>query len=48
MFNKDCLFCKIASGDVPSSRLYEDQLVYVFKDIAPRLQCISWSFRKGT
>lgn len=32
----DCLFCKIAAGEIPSSCLYEDELVYVFKDIAPQ------------
>ena len=31
----DCLFCKIISGEVPSKKVYEDDLVYVFEDIAP-------------
>ncbi len=31
----DCLFCKIISGDIPSKKIYEDDLVYVFEDIAP-------------
>lgn len=31
----DCLFCKIVSGDIPSSRVYEDDLVVAFLDIAP-------------
>ena len=31
----DCLFCKIAAGDIPSDRVYEDEQVIVFKDIAP-------------
>ncbi|NLK71325.1 MAG: histidine triad nucleotide-binding protein [Clostridiales bacterium] len=31
----DCLFCKIASGEIPSKKIYEDDLVYVFEDIAP-------------
>lgn len=31
----DCLFCKIIKGDIPSDKVYEDELVYVFKDIAP-------------
>ena len=32
----DCLFCKIASGDIPSTKVYEDELVYAFRDIAPQ------------
>ena len=31
----DCLFCKIVSGAIPSSKVYEDELVYAFRDIAP-------------
>ncbi len=32
---KDCLFCKIIAGEVPSSRVYEDDAVYAFRDINP-------------
>lgn len=32
---EDCLFCKIIAGEIPSTKVYEDELVYVFKDIAP-------------
>ncbi|MGN0666913.1 MAG: histidine triad nucleotide-binding protein [Huintestinicola sp.] len=32
---EDCLFCKIIKGDIPSSKVYEDELCYAFKDIAP-------------
>ena len=32
----DCLFCKIISGEIPSSKVYEDEFVYAFKDIAPQ------------
>ena len=32
----DCLFCKIASGDIPSTKVYEDEYVYAFLDIAPQ------------
>lgn len=32
---KDCVFCKIVSGDVPSKKVYEDKDIYVFKDIQP-------------
>ena len=32
----DCLFCKIAAGEFPSSKVYEDDLCYAFYDIAPQ------------
>ena len=32
----DCLFCKIIAGDIPSTKVYEDQLVYAFRDINPQ------------
>ncbi len=32
----DCLFCKIIAGDIPSSRVYEDEYVFAFKDINPQ------------
>ena len=32
----DCLFCKIIAGDIPSTKVYEDDLVYAFRDIAPQ------------
>lgn len=31
----DCLFCKIAAGEIPSAKVYEDDRVLVFKDINP-------------
>lgn len=31
----DCLFCKIARGDIPSDKVHEDEDVIVFKDIHP-------------
>lgn len=31
----DCIFCKIINGEIPSSKVYEDDLVYAFKDINP-------------
>lgn len=31
----DCLFCKIIAGEIPSSKVYEDDAVYAFKDIHP-------------
>jgi len=32
----DCLFCKIEKGEIPSDKVYEDEDVIVFKDIAPK------------
>ena len=32
----DCLFCKIAAGEIPSTKVYEDEWVYAFYDIAPQ------------
>ena len=31
----DCLFCKIIAGEIPSQKVYEDDLCYAFYDIAP-------------
>lgn len=31
----DCLFCKIIAGEIPSSKVYEDDYVYAFRDINP-------------
>lgn len=33
---ENCLFCKILRGEIPSSKVYEDDLVYAFKDINPQ------------
>ena len=32
----DCLFCKIAAGEIPSKKAYEDEKVYAFYDIDPQ------------
>ncbi len=32
----DCLFCKIAAGDIPADKVYEDDKVIAFKDINPK------------
>lgn len=31
----DCIFCKIIAGEIPSSKVYEDDRVYAFRDINP-------------
>ena len=30
-----CLFCKIAAGEIPSTKVYEDEKILAFRDIAP-------------
>ena len=32
----DCLFCKIAKGEIPSTKIYETDEVYAFADIDPQ------------
>ncbi len=33
---KDCLFCKIAAGEIPSTKVFENDTVYAFLDIDPK------------
>ncbi len=35
----DCLFCKIIKGEIPSTKVYEDEYCYAFRDIAPQAKC---------
>ncbi len=32
----DCLFCKIVNGEIPSTKVYEDDYLYAFNDINPQ------------
>ncbi len=32
----DCLFCKIIAGEIPSTKVYEDEKVYACRDINPQ------------
>ena len=32
----DCLFCAIIDGEIPSTKVYEDELCFAFRDIAPQ------------
>jgi histidine triad (HIT) family protein len=36
MTSADCLFCKIVAGDIPSSKVYEDEDLFAFDDITPQ------------
>ena len=33
----DCIFCKIINGDIPSKKVYEDENVFAFMDINPKV-----------
>ena len=35
MSAQECIFCKIASGQIPSAKIYEDEIVVAFLDICP-------------
>ncbi len=32
----DCIFCKIIKGEIPSNKVYEDDMILAFHDIAPQ------------
>ena len=32
----DCIFCKIANGEIPSKKVYEDESVVAFYDLDPQ------------
>ena len=32
----DCIFCKIAAGEIPSQKVYEDETVFAFRDLNPQ------------
>ncbi len=32
----DCLFCKIVAGEIPADKVYEDDNILAFRDIAPQ------------
>lgn len=32
----DCIFCKIAAGEIPSDKIYEDDMILAFSDINPQ------------
>ncbi len=36
MTDSNCLFCKIIAGEIPSTKVYENEYVYAFKDINPQ------------
>lgn len=32
----ECIFCKIRDGEIPSEKVYEDELIFVIRDIEPK------------
>lgn len=34
----DCIFCKIREGELPSEKVYEDDLMFIIKDIDPKAE----------
>ena len=36
MAGKDCVFCSIINGDIPSNTVYEDDMIKAFRDIQPQ------------
>ena len=36
---ENCLFCKIVAGQIPSTKVYEDETVLAFRDINPQAPC---------
>lgn len=34
--SKDCIFCKIVKGEIPTEKIYEDEHVVAFNDISPK------------
>lgn len=34
-----CVFCKIIAGEIPSTKLYEDDKIIIIKDIEPKAKC---------
>lgn len=36
MYSKDCIFCKLANGEIPTQIVYEDEKVFAFNDMNPQ------------
>ncbi|MBP5331264.1 MAG: histidine triad nucleotide-binding protein [Lachnospiraceae bacterium] len=35
-YDENCIFCKIIKGEIPSTKVYEDDMCYAFRDINPQ------------
>ena len=40
----NCIFCRIIKGEIPSTKVYEDENVIAFKDINPAAPFMCWWF----
>ena len=36
MSSDNCIFCKIAAGEIPSAKIYEDEVCIAFNDLVPQ------------
>ena len=36
---ENCIFCKNIAGEIPSTKVYEDETILAFRDIAPQAPC---------
>ena len=36
MGSNDCIFCKIVAGDIPATKIYEDDICIAFNDLSPQ------------
>lgn len=43
----DCIFCKIVNGDIPSTRVFENEKVIAFKDLKPQAKLHYLFIHKG-
>ena len=43
---EDCIFCKLANGEIPTEIVYEDEFVTAFKDINPTSANSHFSYTK--
>jgi hypothetical protein len=41
---EDCIFCKLANGDIPTDMVYQDDLIAVFRDAAPQAPDPYWMY----
>ena len=44
----ECIFCAIAEGKIPSAKVYEDEHVFAFMDIAPANPRTSCGYTEAT
>ena len=48
---EDCIFCKIMAGEIPTTKIHEDELCFAFKDIEPlasQSSAMKWAFPRAS